>query len=152
MPPTATARDLLDTSTAVLDALPFLAYRDRHHTVPTAGPAPGRYLALTDGAEHVLLPLLEDVTQLGRGFGRGVMLDDQSVSRRHAVIAVDGDAVRLLDDRSANGTYVNGRRIDAVLLRDGDVLMLGRVVLTYREVPRAVRRADRRTTARRRPA
>jgi pSer/pThr/pTyr-binding forkhead associated (FHA) protein len=42
--------------------------------------------------------------------------------------------VRILDDRSANGTFVNGRRVVEADLHDGDVVVLGRVVLTYREV------------------
>jgi pSer/pThr/pTyr-binding forkhead associated (FHA) protein len=42
--------------------------------------------------------------------------------------------VRILDDRSANGTFVNGRRVTEAELHDGDVVVLGRVVLTYRDV------------------
>ena len=42
---------------------------------------------------------------------------------------------RILDDRSANGTFVNGRRVTEAELADGDVVVLGRVVLTYRDVP-----------------
>jgi pSer/pThr/pTyr-binding forkhead associated (FHA) protein len=41
---------------------------------------------------------------------------------------------RLLDDRSSNGTFVNGRRIVQADLRDGDVIVLGRVVLRYLEI------------------
>jgi len=43
--------------------------------------------------------------------------------------------VRILDDRSANGTWVNGRRVHEAELRDGDVIVLGRAVLVYRELP-----------------
>jgi pSer/pThr/pTyr-binding forkhead associated (FHA) protein len=42
--------------------------------------------------------------------------------------------VRVLDDRSSNGTFVNGRRIVQADLRNGDVLVVGRVVLRYLEV------------------
>jgi len=42
--------------------------------------------------------------------------------------------VRLLDDRSSNGTYVNGRRIIESELRDGDVVLIGPVTLRYVEV------------------
>ena len=38
------------------------------------------------------------------------------------------------DDRSANGTYVNGRRVTDAELSDGDVIVLGRVVLSYLEI------------------
>jgi pSer/pThr/pTyr-binding forkhead associated (FHA) protein len=55
-----------------------------------------------------------------------------AVSRRHAIIFNDG-AVRILDDRSANGTKVNGEAVLTADLRDGDVIAVGRVALTYRE-------------------
>ena len=44
------------------------------------------------------------------------------------------DSVRILDDRSANGTWVNGRRVAAADLRDGDVIIVGAVALTFREL------------------
>jgi pSer/pThr/pTyr-binding forkhead associated (FHA) protein len=44
--------------------------------------------------------------------------------------------VRILDDRSTNGTLVNGRLVEAAELSDGDVLTLGSVVLTYVHVRR----------------
>ena len=43
-------------------------------------------------------------------------------------------SVRILDDRSANGTWVNGRRVAAAELRDGDIITLGAVALTFREL------------------
>ena len=41
---------------------------------------------------------------------------------------------RILDDRSSNGTFVNGRRVQQAELRNGDVIVLGRVMLRYIEV------------------
>jgi pSer/pThr/pTyr-binding forkhead associated (FHA) protein len=124
-----------DTTTAVLDALPRVSFRDRRHAVPVERPATGRYLELEDGDERVLLPLRPGTTHVGRSFSADVVLDDQSVSRRHAIVHQRSVGTRILDDRSANGTFVNGRRITAADLRDGDVVVLGRVVLTYRDIP-----------------
>ena len=45
----------------------------------------------------------------------------------------DAQGVRILDDRSSNGTFVNGRRIEQAQLRNGDEVMLGRVALRYLE-------------------
>ena len=61
-------------------------------------------------------------------------LDDHTVSARHAIVVARADRLRILDDRSTNGTVVNGRRVDEAELHDGDVVVLGRVVLTYRVV------------------
>jgi pSer/pThr/pTyr-binding forkhead associated (FHA) protein len=71
---------------------------------------------------------------VGRSFAADMVLDDQSVSRRHAIVHQRSAGTRILDDRSANGTFVNGRRTLAADLHDGDVVVLGRVVLTYRDI------------------
>jgi pSer/pThr/pTyr-binding forkhead associated (FHA) protein len=124
-----------DPRTAVLDALPRISFRDRRAAVPLSShPGPGRYLELEDGHERVLLPLQEGTTHVGRGFAAGFRLEDQSVSRRHAIVHVRAGGARILDDRSANGTFVNGRRVTRAELTDGDVVVLGRVVLTYRDI------------------
>jgi pSer/pThr/pTyr-binding forkhead associated (FHA) protein len=124
-----------DTRTTVLDALPRVSFRDRRAAVPLSdAPEPGRYLELDDGDERVLLPLHDGTTHVGRGFAADFRLDDQSVSRRHAIVHLRGGGARILDDRSANGTFVNGRRVTEAELADGDVVVLGRVVLTYRDV------------------
>ena len=122
--------------TAVLDALPRVSFRDRVRTVPVSGqPDPGRYLELDDGDERMLLPLGDGTTHVGRGFAADLRLEDQSVSRRHAIVHQRVGGVRILDDRSANGTFVNGRRVAEAELADGDVVVLGRVVLTFRDIP-----------------
>jgi pSer/pThr/pTyr-binding forkhead associated (FHA) protein len=123
-----------DTTTAVLDALPRVSFRERRQAIPADKPAPGRYLELDDGDERVLLPLRDGTTHVGRGFAADVRLDDQSVSRRHAILHERPAGTRILDDRSANGTFVNGRRVLEATLQDGDIVVLGRVVLTYRDV------------------
>jgi pSer/pThr/pTyr-binding forkhead associated (FHA) protein len=92
---------------------------------------PARYLVADSGEAFVLA---DDVTHVGRGITADVRLDDHTVSARHAIVVARAAAVRILDDRSTNGTVVNGRRVDEAELRDGDVVVLGRVVLTYRDL------------------
>jgi pSer/pThr/pTyr-binding forkhead associated (FHA) protein len=135
MPPVTSfpaSRD--ETHTTVLDALPRVSFRDRRLAVPADRPAAGRYIELDDGEERVLLPLAPGTTHVGRSFTADVVLEDQSVSRRHAIIHQRATGTRILDDRSANGTFVNGRRTTEAELRDGDVVVLGRVVLTFRDI------------------
>ena len=92
--------------------------------------APGRYLICGDDA----FALTADVTHVGRGMTADLRLDDHTVSARHAIVVARGGRLRILDDRSTNGTVVNGRRTDEAELHDGDVLVLGRVVLIYRDL------------------
>lgn len=54
-----------------------------------------------------------------------------SVSREHCELRIEGDAVRLKDLGSRNGTFVNGERIDGVVtLTPGDRIAIGPVVFT----------------------
>ena len=56
-------------------------------------------------------------------------LDDSEVSRRHATIFVEGDALVIEDLASSNGTWVNSRRVERAALKAGDVVRLGRTIL-----------------------
>jgi pSer/pThr/pTyr-binding forkhead associated (FHA) protein len=50
-----------------------------------------------------------------------------TVSRRHALIVrTPENELRALDDRSLNGLFVNGKRVDWTRLTDGDELEIGR--------------------------
>ncbi len=117
----------LDDPTAALEAPP---HGDDHRGAPELRLARGRYLLY--GSEAFALKA--GVTHLGRGITADVRLDDHTVSARHAIVITRAGRLRILDDRSTNGTVVNGRRVDEAELHDGDVVVLGRVVLTYRVV------------------
>ena len=59
-----------------------------------------------------------------------VSLEDPRVSRRHASLEVYGSTCVLIKDLgSTNGTFVNGRRVQAVELQDGDRILLGGTTL-----------------------
>jgi hypothetical protein len=117
-----------------LDALPLLDYRLRARTIPPAHAVRGAYLALRDGDETRLLRLEKDITHLGRGAYADVRFEDYRVSRDHAILIRHGRYVRLLDNRSANGTFVGGHHITATNLTSGDVIDLGPVRLEFLEI------------------
>src|SRR5689334_17224553 len=122
-----------------VDAVARLDERVRREAVPVgdARPptplAPGRYLEVQGISETLLVRRERDVTRIGRGLAADVRLDDNSVSRRHALLVYDESGARILDDRSSNGTQLNGTRVDQAALTSGDVLVLGRVALRYLE-------------------
>jgi pSer/pThr/pTyr-binding forkhead associated (FHA) protein len=121
--------------TEALEPDGILGHSARRDSLAFVRPAPGRYLAIEEGELTRLVALHQPVTHIGRGFSADLRLEDQSVSRRHAVIVDGGDAgARILDDRSANGTFVNGRCVTEALLHDRDAIRLGRVTLVYRDV------------------
>ena len=82
-----------------------------------------------DGLE---LSLTDAVTRIGRGLQADLILEDPTVSRRHAIIVRRDEEIVLLDDNSLNGTWCNGVRVsDRVVLRDGDVIGLGAATLRF---------------------
>lgn len=79
-----------------------------------------------DDETHVV-PIGPGWTRIGRSVAANVRLDDPSVSRRHALIVSEADeSLRVLDDRSLNGVFVNGELVEWGTLDDGDELTVGR--------------------------
>lgn len=99
--------------------------------------------------DRVLL-LREGETFVGRGGGCAIACDDPLVSRRHAKIVVDERGARVVDLVSANGVFVNGRRVEGMRgLIPGDVIHLGQQelrVLDGAETEGAARRSARAET------
>ena len=118
----------------ILDSFALLDHRTRSRAIsPLLAPF-GHYLAFSDGEAEWLVPLDERVTHIGRGLTADVRIEEQRVSRTHAILVRHGHHTRLLDNRSSNGTLVNGRRIIATNITDGDVIRVGSVVMTYLRV------------------
>ena len=81
----------------------------------------------------------EGIMRIGRSATAQVCLEDATVSRRHAILMREDDAVRVLDDRSLNGVFVNGERVSSRELKDGDVVQIGRnEILFEAPVTRAI--------------
>ena len=87
-----------------------LLHRVRAAAVAVWRLAPGRYLAIPDGDEVVVLPLGR-LTRIGRRATSDIVLDDTTVSRRHALVLERAGMPVIADDRSLNGVYVNGERV-----------------------------------------
>jgi pSer/pThr/pTyr-binding forkhead associated (FHA) protein len=92
---------------------------------------PGRHLAYEDDGRRVVIRLEREWTRIGRSLAADVRFDDATVSRRHALIVAQADGVRVLDDRSLNGVYVNGSRVEWSPLTDGDRIAVGRHTLWF---------------------
>ena len=80
------------------------------------GPNAGKRVKIVPGRAHAV----------GRDPGVSITLDDSKLSKRHFEIRWDGGAYEVVDLDSTNGTFVNGRRVAATALRDGDEIRAGR--------------------------
>lgn len=91
-------------------------------------------LIVRSGAQAGETFTLEDsITRLGRHPDSEIVLDDITVSRRHADVERVGGTYIARDAGSLNGTYVNQRRIDEAPLRQGDELQVGKFRLVFFE-------------------
>jgi len=94
-------------------------------------PGPGLYLVRETEEGPEAIALRGEWTRIGRSLAADVRLDDPTVSRRHALVVRQPDGVRVLDDRSLNGVFVNGTRVEWQELNDGDELVVGRFRLVF---------------------
>jgi DNA-binding winged helix-turn-helix (wHTH) protein len=88
--------------------------------------------------------LADGTNVIGRDPRSQIWLDDESVSRRHARILVDRDAASIEDLGSTNGTLLNRELIESpALLRDGDIVDVGSLQLTFRTLSDTTARTRR---------
>jgi hypothetical protein len=91
----------------------------------------GNYIAFEAEDRVRVVPLQEGFTRIGRSLAAHIRFDDPTVSRRHAVVHREGERARVLDDRSLNGVFVNGERVEWRELSDGDEIVIGRFHLFF---------------------
>jgi diguanylate cyclase (GGDEF)-like protein len=92
--------------------------RDRAYLIVLAGAEVGKMFRLDEGE-----------TVVGRSHRADIRIDDDSISRMHAKLALSGNAVTIEDLNSSNGTLVNGKPITKNPLRDGDKIRLGETTI-----------------------
>jgi pSer/pThr/pTyr-binding forkhead associated (FHA) protein len=93
--------------------------------------ARGKYLAYDEDGRKIVVAISREWTRIGRSLAADVRFDDATVSRRHALVVDQAEGVRVLDDRSLNGIYVNGNRVEWSPLADGDEITVGRHTIYF---------------------
>ena len=111
-----------------LSFVPFGAdLTDVEQSAISALPTGSALLLVRSGALAGARYLLDtDVTTIGRHPEADIFFDDVTVSRRHAEITRSGTSFEIIDQRSLNGTYVNGERVDRSALANGYELRVGK--------------------------
>jgi pSer/pThr/pTyr-binding forkhead associated (FHA) protein len=98
---------------------------------------------LVDGAGR-RFPITGSGITLGRSRKSDVYIPDQRASRRHAEVRWDGEFCTLHDLESANGTFLNGRRIAGLQpLRNGDEIGVASAVFAFHDPDATLREDDR---------
>jgi uncharacterized protein YkwD len=88
--------------------------------------SPKERLIATGAITPCDFPLIKEEISIGSAAGNDLVIQERTVSRRHAKLARNGSAYLLMDLQSTNGTYVNDRRVGApVVVNPGDQLRFG---------------------------
>ena len=120
-----------------LSFVPFGAdLTDVEQAAIAALPSGSALLLVRSGALAGARYLLDTaVTTVGRHPEADIFFDDVTVSRRHAEIIRTGTAFEIVDQRSLNGTYVNGERVDRSELDNGFEVRVGKFRLSFFAAP-----------------
>ncbi|MFI5509457.1 FHA domain-containing protein [Mycobacterium sp. NPDC051804] len=69
--------------------------------------------------------------KIGRATDNDIVVPDVLASRHHATLLPTPNGTEIRDNRSINGTFVNGARVDSAILRDGDTVTIGNIDLVF---------------------
>jgi FHA domain len=120
----------------------------RPSEAPVTPPTSGSTVLIQRGPKMKVLGMLVDKKQtsrrfdigkpavtIGRAPGNDLIVDHPTVSRQHATIKLEGEAFRLFDLGSANGTFVNDQRVrDPIALEDGMTVRFGEAEYVFKRI------------------
>ena len=120
-----------------LSFVPFgVELTDTEQQAIAALPSGSALLLVRSGALAGARYLLDtDVTTVGRHPEADIFFDDVTVSRRHAEITRTGGFFELVDQRSLNGSYLEGERVDRGVLTNGAELRIGKFRMNFFSSP-----------------
>jgi diguanylate cyclase (GGDEF)-like protein len=105
--------------------------RDLKGIIELAAHQAAQLIVLSEPRLGSRIVLGESPVEIGRGSSCSLIIDSDSVSRRHARVEWTGSGHRVVDLGSTNGTFVNAMRVTTHELRDGDRIQFGKVLLKY---------------------
>jgi hypothetical protein len=91
------------------------------------------YLDVTAGpSPRISHKLTMTRTVIGRGSAADLALQDTDVSKQHATVFYQDAEFRVRDEKSTNGTFLNGSKVVEYAIRDGDKILVGDTLLRFR--------------------
>ncbi len=94
---------------------------------------PARLLIFTGKLKGKAMALpSEGKVVLGRSQQAHITIPDGNLSRAHCAVVAAGKGYKVEDLKSTNGTFVNGKQIDQVILHDGDRIVIGETEMEFR--------------------
>ena len=81
-------------------------------------------IRIIEGSQIVDVPIINNFT-LGRGVDNDYTTKDLAVSKRHFQIIDNGEEFFIVDQKSSNGTFINGKKIKRAVIKKGDIISIG---------------------------
>jgi len=110
---------------------------------PAAAPTQMRPMAKSGGSSNIATSMLKILRpgspgeappgsiKIGRATDNDIVIPDVLASRHHSTLIPTPGGMEIVDNRSINGTFVNGSRVDTAMLNEGDVVTIGNVDLLF---------------------
>jgi len=76
-------------------------------------------------------PLLSEVVTIGRKFSNDIVINNELISRDHAVIKQEGDQFMIYDLQSTGGSFVNNKRVERCVIYSGDIISLAGIQIMF---------------------
>lgn len=95
-----------------------------------------RVLTGTIDGQELRFPLFKDRLTIGRTSQNDIQLKSGHISRRHAVVVIEGDVTRVIDWGSKNGVFVNSKKVKEHFLKNNDIVSVGAAEFRYEERPK----------------
>ena len=111
--------------------MPVLVQRQKAAMPVPQGPVQARLYLATEGRTIAEYELRHGRFVIGRTYDNDLPIDSKFVSRHHCQISSDGEESILEDLNSTNGVYIHSRRVRRHVLKDGDVIVIGRHEVMY---------------------
>lgn len=124
-------QEKMPESLAMDDTLRYTPVRVNHHEVLNS-PRTAKLNVVEGALEGKKFILSNNQTLIGRGGICNICISESSVSRRHAVITCADDSFMIHDQNSTNGTFVNGVKVTQKVLKNGDIIKIGKTVLAFK--------------------
>jgi pSer/pThr/pTyr-binding forkhead associated (FHA) protein len=87
-------------------------------------------ISITLNAKEVDRKVLDqELIAIGRDMDNDIVINNLAVSRCHAILQVHSDRITVKDMASANGTFINGQKIEEGVLQEGDLMLIGKHIL-----------------------
>ena len=85
----------------------------------------------SDSFDHEKYEINKPIVSIGRAASNTITLNNSNISQRHCEIVFEQNNYKIIDQKSTNGVLVNGLKVEKEILKNGDIISLANVEITF---------------------